>query len=290
METRRPVAIGTTLLGLVAIGAAAGMYGGGGGVNFGSTTGQVGGGQPDQQGVPAWVIEAFTGGFFGLMALVVLVGVGYFLLVRRREGLSQLAQLVLLGVTYLIGGFGLFFGMKALATFFSTGPPEPPEIGGGQGVESPPENGGAGATGGEAIPAAFITLAALCFAAVITYMMFKRKTTETAVGGRGGTTAEPPAPVETGDVAPAIDIEDVPTTNAVYRSWREMATAAVDASDRTVTASEVARAAVTSGFDREAVRTLTDLFEEVRYGGRPVTDERERRAESALSSIEEGAA
>jgi hypothetical protein len=35
------------------------------------------------------------------------------------------------------------------------------------------------------------------------------------------------------------------------------------------------------------VRELTDLFEEVRYGDREVTAERERRATDALRRIEE---
>ncbi|MCU4801185.1 DUF4129 domain-containing protein [Halobacteria archaeon HArc-gm2] len=82
-------------------------------------------------------------------------------------------------------------------------------------------------------------------------------------------------------------VSDVHASNPVYRAWREMADRAESATDDTLTANEVAATAVGHGFDPDAVRELTALFEAVRYGDQPVTDTRRRRAESALESIDE---
>ena len=82
-------------------------------------------------------------------------------------------------------------------------------------------------------------------------------------------------------------VSDVWPTNPVYRAWREMADRAESATDDTLTANEVAATAVGHGFDPDAVRELTGLFEAVRYGDEPVTETRRQRAESALESIDE---
>lgn len=78
---------------------------------------------------------------------------------------------------------------------------------------------------------------------------------------------------------------DTDATNAVYRSWLELANDVDDADRRIHTPSEVATRAVENGFDRQAVQTLTNLFEAVRYGQHPPTSDRESRAESALDSL-----
>ncbi|WP_435335154.1 DUF4129 domain-containing protein [Haloarchaeobius sp. TZWWS8] len=74
--------------------------------------------------------------------------------------------------------------------------------------------------------------------------------------------------------------------NEVYRAWREM-TSHLDVADpSTSTPAEFASAAVDAGMDETHVTELTDLFERVRYGGAPVTAEREARATAALRAIE----
>ncbi|SFR91695.1 protein of unknown function [Halomicrobium zhouii] len=80
---------------------------------------------------------------------------------------------------------------------------------------------------------------------------------------------------------------DVEASNPVYRAWREMAETADGASLRTHTPGEVARRAVDAGMDRDAVRTLTEVFDRARYGP-GVDEESERRARSALAAITEG--
>ncbi|WP_435360526.1 DUF4129 domain-containing protein [Haloarchaeobius sp. DFWS5] len=79
---------------------------------------------------------------------------------------------------------------------------------------------------------------------------------------------------------------DEPVDNAVYRAWREMTTHLDVAAPESSTPAEFERAAVDAGMARADVRELTDLFEQVRYGGRTVTDDVEARAVDALRSIE----
>ncbi|WP_276260005.1 DUF4129 domain-containing protein [Haloglomus litoreum] len=79
---------------------------------------------------------------------------------------------------------------------------------------------------------------------------------------------------------------DADLENAVFRAWREMtADLPVDSPD-TSTPAEFADAAVAAGMDRTDVAELTRLFEEVRYGDRPATDERAANATAALRRIE----
>ncbi|WP_135855422.1 DUF4129 domain-containing protein [Halorussus salinus] len=73
--------------------------------------------------------------------------------------------------------------------------------------------------------------------------------------------------------------------NAVSAAWFEMVER-LDLDDRThLTPGECAAAAKRRGADDEAVRDLTALFEEVRYGGARVTDERRERAERTVERL-----
>lgn len=77
-------------------------------------------------------------------------------------------------------------------------------------------------------------------------------------------------------------------SNEIHRVWLSM----IDRLDldrpRSRTPSECAAAAIDAGLDPTAVRTLTDVFEEVRYGEKPVTEERRRRAREGLERLERG--
>jgi len=74
-------------------------------------------------------------------------------------------------------------------------------------------------------------------------------------------------------------------SNDVYRAWAELVSMLDVERPHARTATECANAAVDAGLDPEAVATLTDVFEEVRYGGAPVTDERRRRASRSLERV-----
>nr|WP_303646991.1 DUF4129 domain-containing protein [Haloarchaeobius salinus] len=88
-----------------------------------------------------------------------------------------------------------------------------------------------------------------------------------------------------GAVADRLE-QNAGTENEVFRAWVEMTRHLPVDHPRSSTPSEFADAAVEAGVEREDVTELTELFEEVRYGGEPVTDERERRAVEALRHIE----
>lgn len=66
--------------------------------------------------------------------------------------------------------------------------------------------------------------------------------------------------------------------NPVDQAWVDLVERLDLAEPEAMTPAECATTAVESGFDREAVETLTETFEEIRYGGRPVTPERIGRA------------
>lgn len=79
---------------------------------------------------------------------------------------------------------------------------------------------------------------------------------------------------------------DADVENEVFRAWTEM-TRLLDVSrPQSSTAREFAVAAVDAGMARDDVEELTDLFEDVRYGGAEATAEREERALAALRRIE----
>ncbi len=103
-------------------------------------------------------------------------------------------------------------------------------------------------------------------------------------GGTGGATA-----ADLGSAAgrAADRIEDSGVENEVYRAWREM-TELLDVADpETTTPGEFATAAVDAGLGREDVDELTRLFEAVRYGRAPPSEERERRALAVFRRIED---
>lgn len=74
--------------------------------------------------------------------------------------------------------------------------------------------------------------------------------------------------------------------NEVYRAWMAMTDRLDLADPDTVTPGEFAGVAIEAGMAQEDVRALTRLFEEVRYGERPVTERRERTAVETLRRIE----
>lgn len=74
--------------------------------------------------------------------------------------------------------------------------------------------------------------------------------------------------------------------NAVYRAWAEMTDPLPVEDPDASTPAEFAGAAVDAGMPREAVDEVTELFEEVRYGGTEPTTDQEQRAVQALRQIE----
>ncbi|MFC7079193.1 DUF4129 domain-containing protein [Halorussus caseinilyticus] len=73
--------------------------------------------------------------------------------------------------------------------------------------------------------------------------------------------------------------------NEIASAWFEMVERLDLGDRRDLTPRECAAAARRRGVDADAAQTLTSLFEEVRYGGARVTDERRQRAERNLDRV-----
>lgn len=84
----------------------------------------------------------------------------------------------------------------------------------------------------------------------------------------------------------AVDrIEQDSLENGVYQAWYEMTAALSVEHPETRTPEEFKQAAIAEGFARKDVAKLTELFREVRYGNRPITEEREQEAMETLRRI-----
>jgi hypothetical protein len=79
---------------------------------------------------------------------------------------------------------------------------------------------------------------------------------------------------------------DASIDNEIYRAWVEMTEHLDVAHPESSTPGEFQRAAVDAGVNSETVGELTALFERVRYGAEPPTDETEARAVDALRAME----
>lgn len=74
--------------------------------------------------------------------------------------------------------------------------------------------------------------------------------------------------------------------NEVYRAWAEMVALLDVGEPASATPRIFAEEAISAGLEREDVTALTGLFEEVRYGDRPPTRDREETAVDLLRRIE----
>lgn len=293
------------LLGVLAVGSMAASYDaaeslsvGGGGDAGGSGSGSGGAmSTGDQAGttatvpLPGWVVEHFVLVFFGGGTLLLVLGAVVVTWLRGVDGLkkvlSMLAEAVSGGALYLavlVFLVWLIFGFTGEGIELMGGAPS--ESAGGQTGGS----GGDQAAGTDERSVPYWYALVGIWALIVvgwSYLMHRDGSDDESSPTANDGEDLPEATVESGaGVGRQEAVSDVPPSNPVYRAWREMAAEVERTTDGTVTANEVAAAAAERGFDRDAVRTLTRLFEEVRYGDRPVTEDRERRAKSALESIE----
>lgn len=77
-------------------------------------------------------------------------------------------------------------------------------------------------------------------------------------------------------------------SNPVHAAWVELLRRTDLDDPHARTPEECREAAIDAGLDPDAVRTLTRVFRDVRYGERPVTDDRVRRANDSLERIDRG--
>ena len=88
-----------------------------------------------------------------------------------------------------------------------------------------------------------------------------------------------------GLAADRIEKANVAVDNAVYRAWLEMTALLSIENPKTTAPMDFAEAAIEVGLGREDVFELTQLFTEVRYGGKDAAN-REERAIEVLRNIE----
>ncbi len=81
---------------------------------------------------------------------------------------------------------------------------------------------------------------------------------------------------------------DAVLENEVYRAWYGMTRALGVRDPRSETPGRFAELAVRAGMDEDAVAELTALFNDVRYGERPLTDRDEERAVELLRRLAAG--
>ena len=215
----------------------------------------------------------------GVIAALALL---YYLYRDWRQALWML--LALLVVVALATLLLLFFDVPELPEAPPGAPEEPPEV----------QEGAAGEDDGTVPPVStptilLVALLAIAIAATAVALFGRRDEEsgeELVEGGHDRRSAE--AAAIGGAAGRAADrIEERETfDNDVYRAWREMVDPLEVPNPETTTPGEFEAAAVEAGIGREDAAALTALFEEVRYGGRAVTDDRERRAVETLRRIE----
>ncbi|MEF8841680.1 MAG: DUF4129 domain-containing protein [Haloarculaceae archaeon] len=212
--------------------------------------------------------------------LVLLLMLAYVLGYYRRTFLGVLVATVLLGLLYL-----LLQSLFTLAT-----PPDPWSLSPGDGRLF----GGAGGGGGgdtTPLPVPSLALLFVLVLAVVAAVVGIRRATpddgEEATDESEGRSADVVAVGRVAGRAADRIGGEADVENEVYRAWREM-TELLDVDEPgTSTPGEFAAAATEAGLGREDVGELTHLFEDVRYGERPPSPERERRATAVFRRIED---
>lgn len=299
MEESRLRAVIVLVLAVTAIAAAGatidgGSAGGGSpGVGSGSGTGIGDGEEGGIVPVPESAGSIGGGDWFGyllgatyaaafLLLLALVVRSAY------RRNLRQLLKAAGLAAAVVVLAIVTGIGFQQISEVFSelfgtSGNP------GGLGGEGGVGLGGADSGGGVDFPlTALVALfgVALVGALVLAYLGRGRGSEGTpAPGAAADSPPDPESPSSsTAEPSSTVRTADVPADNDVYEAWLALAEAA-DADPARDSPATVAERAVAAGVDEGVVDDVTALFEEVRYGGRPVTSERERRAASAAERI-----
>lgn len=287
------LAVATAAAGLAGTGASDGEPSGDEGFGVGEGSG-AGFGSDDELGIDFSDPETTTGSTPPYLervvsAVVVLLVLAVFAVVVqtvREDGLRGLVSLVVTAVRDSLGA-ALLLGFLVLLVLFLealVGDGGGGTLGGEPGPRSLASEGGS-AVVSQPLDTGFALVAVFGVVLVALFAMFStgivRSTRERLAGD-----ATPSARVRAASQAEFDgSFSDVEPTNPVYRAWLDVADAAEGTERRTSTPTEVARAAVTAGLDGQAVRTVTDLFAEVRYGEKPVDDERATGARRARNEL-----
>ncbi|WP_240145762.1 DUF4129 domain-containing protein [Halococcus salsus] len=265
---------------------AGGGSGGGSGGFFGSGSGFSLGGSPSPE-----TVGEFPAEFFQLLLVVVGVTALVLLVLLWKE--FDLGDLRRVAVGAVVLGTLLAASYFVLQLFGSDGRQRGNGSGMGAGQPSFPGGGSGGAADTALQPVSTeLPLVAVAVGAVLIVglaaVLRSEDEGETDESDSTATDASGMAGVGRAAGRAADRIEhDTTLENGVYRAWREMTDHLDVARPESSTPGEFARAATEAGMRGRDVDELTDLFTRVRYGDERVTDERERRATSALRRIEE---
>ncbi|WP_435098371.1 DUF4129 domain-containing protein [Halarchaeum sp. P4] len=273
--------------------------GGGGGFGFGGG-GNLGGQNASANGTGGGPPTAFAGACvpplltwqfkLGVLLVALLAGA---LLWRRHDWLTAL----------VVVGTPLLPGLLVYALLTDCGasdlPDNQPPAGAPNLSQYPIPfagngSGGGGAAGAVSTPPALALL--LVGAVLVLAVVFLRASGDTDATGESDE-VEPEAEdadEETladvgraaGAAADRLDERDADAENEVYRAWTEMTDLLDVPNPESSTPEEFAAAAREAGMAPEHVDVLTDLFNDVRYGGHAADEEREARARDALRAIE----
>lgn len=244
------------------------------------------GGQLASYDLPCFPILTEPGVILALLGAMAVIA----LLIYRRAGIF--GSLAFFGAV----GIPAVLLHALLTTCTSIPPPDSPDGSSWNGTQSngslAPGGGGFGeSTGTITSPSIALTLL-LGLALVVGAILLVQSTGDDEPDTL---TAEP----ETSDEAEVAAVgraagaaadrieRDADVANEVFRAWREMTDHLDVSNPDSSTPAEFAAAAVAAGMNETDVSELTTLFEEVRYGGETPTEERERRAVTALRRIED---
>lgn len=278
------------------VGGDGGSGGLGGGGDLGgqrNASGASGGGGPPPIPLGTCVPTLITWQFkLGVLVGALLVGA---LLVRRYDFLTLVA----------VYGVLLFPGLVAYALLTDCGPldyptQQPPPVSPNfSGTPLPftgnGSGGGGGAAGAVSTPPALALLLVGAVLVLAVLLLRASGDTDATAGSDDPAAADDDAPDEetladvgraAGAAADRIDDAGTDAENEVYRAWREMTDLLDVPNPESSTPEEFAAAARDAGMAADHVDTLTELFNDVRYGGAAVDDDRARRAREALRAIE----
>jgi len=301
LDNVRPIAIALLCVLAIALAAAtlnsavASESSGGGGLGWGNDGSGVGSSDSSKTGLggsgsdggmpldlPCYPMLTTTPVVLAILAaFAVLVGIAYW-----RKGL--------LGAIAIVGPVGIpALLVYALLTSCRTRPPRDGTLLGGE-TPNMTMPGGGGASPGDgtatSLSPSAVLLLVLGVALVGAVVLLVRSSSGNELDEPRAEEVDDEADVAAvgraaGDAADRIE-DDASVGNEVYRAWREMTENLDVSAPQTSTPGEFATAAVSAGMARDDVDELTNLFEEVRYGGETPTGEREERAVSALRRIE----
>ena len=219
--------------------------------------------------------------YLRLLLIPLLIGLLYYFL--KHEPRRFLA----IGGTILLGAFAIVLVLDLIPMWGLPGIPDAP-------VGPVGEGGGGDGGDGTTVPGGpSLTLLVLVLASLVGLLLFYRYAANPTTDEDERLEAE--QAVHAIDATDALgraagraanQIEHTSLENAVYEAWHEM-TSAIDVSNpETRTPAEFATAAARAGMASDDVETLTALFQDVRYGPAPVTEERVQQARETLRRIE----